>query len=366
MLSFDDNDLNCGIYRTNDPINNFKIRVKFERLTSNSLLPSLEQIKIREDLSRLLTNDGQPLKEPKANKTNIGPVLNETNNSEYEEVVIGWQQKLFSHSEFETYGRNIGPHSTIVEQKYFDAIQKMKAIRKKPGRIFTYIESDRYCHERHLDYFMTDSSNEQPSQLTLGINNIRKRDIIQSRFKQSNIEYIPKANIINKRPTFDDIRKNHYASVPYQIMYIMADLSNRISQTTDNVQLTNEHILCRIQIYSNGTIILEPDFNNNKLAYVIETGNKNKTFYHYYLEHASIPITKDYLIKEKRLMNEICTRQQIHLTNIVGNKFDIPPPNILKLNVFGEIISGKNFDYDNIYVYYCLDLTNEKLTLIFD
>ncbi|CAF3254427.1 unnamed protein product, partial [Rotaria sp. Silwood2] len=35
-------------------------------------------------------------------------------------------------------------------------------------------ESDPYCHARHLDYFMIDSSNERLSQLALGINNIRK------------------------------------------------------------------------------------------------------------------------------------------------------------------------------------------------
>ncbi|CAF3225602.1 unnamed protein product [Rotaria sp. Silwood2] len=104
----------------------------------------------------------------------------------------------------------------------------------------------------------------------------------------------------------------------------MADVSHRIATTTDNSQSINEHVLCRIQAYSNGIIVVEHDFNNGKLAYVIETGYTNKIFYQYYLEHASIS----------------------------------PPPNILKLNIFGELVSGKNFDYDNIYVYYCLDLAD--------
>ncbi len=50
----------------------------------------------------------------------------------------------------------------------------------------TYVENDPYCFERDVnrydslqslrlfDYFMTDSPNEQPSQLALGINAIRK------------------------------------------------------------------------------------------------------------------------------------------------------------------------------------------------
>ncbi|CAF0929463.1 unnamed protein product [Rotaria sordida] len=358
MSNFDDNDIHCGIYRTNDPISNFKIRVKLERLTSNSLLPSLERLKIREDLSRLLGNDGQPIEKPKASRTEIAQVFDETKNSEYEEVVIGWQQKLFSRSEFEKYGRNVGPHSTAIKQKYFDAIQKMKADSKQPGRIFTYIESDPYGYERHLDYFITDSPNEQPSRLALGIDNVRKRHVVQTNFKQSNKQYLQKTNLINQKPTFDIIRTNHFTSLPYQTMYLMADLSQTINTTTDVSQSTDEHVLCRIDVYSNGTIILEPDFNNGKLAYLVETGKIDRAFYQYYLEHASISITNDYLIKERRLMNEICTRQQIYLSNIVGNEFDIPPPTVLKLNVFGEIISGKNFDFDNTYVYYCLDLTN--------
>ncbi|CAF4537423.1 unnamed protein product, partial [Rotaria sp. Silwood2] len=118
--------------------------VKSERLTSNSLLPSLERVKIQEELSRLLNNDGQPTKEPKASKTEVAQMFNQTNNSEYEEVVIVWQRKHFKLKE-----KNLAEYLRIYE-------------------------SDPYCHARHLDYFMIDSSNERLSQLALGINNIRK------------------------------------------------------------------------------------------------------------------------------------------------------------------------------------------------
>ncbi len=37
-----------------------------------------------------------------------------------------------------------------------------------------------------------------------------------------------------------------------------------------------------------------------------------------------------------------------------------PPPAVLKLNIFGEIVSGKNFEYDDIYVYYSCDLADSK------
>ncbi len=69
--------------------------------------------------------------------------LDGTTRSDYEEIVIDWQQKLFNRVymrtmsflfpilsfiqfEFEKYGRDIGPYKTALEQKYFDEIEKMK------------------------------------------------------------------------------------------------------------------------------------------------------------------------------------------------------------------------------------------------
>ncbi len=75
----------------------FFVRVKLERLTSNALIPTLERLKIEEDLSRLIGQDAakQPEK-AKASKTDTAQALEETKRSEYEEVIIGWQHKLFS------------------------------------------------------------------------------------------------------------------------------------------------------------------------------------------------------------------------------------------------------------------------------
>ncbi|CAF3353151.1 unnamed protein product [Rotaria sp. Silwood1] len=357
MSSLVENDINCAVYRSTDSINNFKIRIRLERLTSNALLPSLQRIKIEEDLSRLLKIDD---KQPKPSKTDVAQALEETKRSEYEEVVISWQQKIFSRFEFDTYGKGTGPDSTALERKYYDDIQKMKANRKQPGRIFTYIESDPYCFAKDLDYFMTDSPNEEPSQLALGVNNIRKRHSAQPRFKISDEEYLPKTNLINRKPTPDDIRTNHLASLPHQTMYIMADLSDIIDTASAQLlivpQPMNERVLCTIKFYSNGTIVLEPDFNTGKTPYIVETGNVNNEVYQYYLEHASMPINKDDFIKERKLSNEVRLKQQTRLAQLVGNDFEMPLPAALRLNVYGEIVSGKNFEYDDLYVYYCLDL----------
>jgi len=106
----------------------------------------------------------------------------------------------------------------------------------------------------------------------------------------------------------------------------MADLSDITDRATARLVVvplpTNEHILCTIYVYSNGTIILEPDFNTGKMAYIVETGNLNNEVYHYDLEHASMTINMEDLIKERKLFNEVTLRQQTHRAQIVGNDFD--------------------------------------------
>lgn len=107
-------------------------------------------------------------------------------------------------------------------------------------------------------------------------------------------------------------------------MVDLSDFDDRaIAQLAVIPKPTDEHILCMIQYYTNGTIILEPDFNNGKLAYIIETGNLNNEVYHYYLEHASIPIKKDDFTKEVKILNEVRLRKETHVAQLIGNDFEM-------------------------------------------
>jgi hypothetical protein len=74
----------------------FLFRVKLERSSSNALIPSLQRLQIEEDLLRLLGQDGKQVEKSKASKTDAAQALKETKRSDYEEVIVGWQQKLFS------------------------------------------------------------------------------------------------------------------------------------------------------------------------------------------------------------------------------------------------------------------------------
>lgn len=132
--------------------------------------------------------------------------------------------------------------------------------------------------------------------------------------------------MVNEKPDPEELLANHLAVVPYQTMYIMADLTDRMEQATAQLVLlaqpVNEHVLCKIRVYSNGTLVFQPDFNTEKPAYVIETGTFHNEVYQYYLEHASVPIHPEDLIRERRLFNEIALRQKKQLAEFVGTDFD--------------------------------------------
>lgn len=70
--------------------------VKIERVTSNSLIPTVERLKIQEDLSCLLDRDGSRAEKSKPSNIDRAKLSDQINQTEYEEVVVAWQQKLFS------------------------------------------------------------------------------------------------------------------------------------------------------------------------------------------------------------------------------------------------------------------------------
>lgn len=74
------------------------------------------------------------------------------------------------------------------------------------------------------------------------------------------------------------------------------------------------------------------------------------------MEHVSADISTDDLIRERRLHKELYLRHSDYIKNLVGHKFKMPDIGVLKVHVFGEIIKAVNFDYDDLHVYYQLEL----------
>ena len=80
----------------------FSASVKLERLSSSALLPSLQRLKIEEDLLNLLGKNDKQNDKPKTSKTEVAQAMEDTKRSEYEETVVGWQQKIFNRVRSQT------------------------------------------------------------------------------------------------------------------------------------------------------------------------------------------------------------------------------------------------------------------------
>ena len=105
-----------------------------------------------------------------------------------------------------------------------------------------------------------------------------------------------------------------------------------------------EVVLCCIKIYSNGMVIVKPDFNSTKKPYVVETGGfangtlfesqmcktkQNQTLfcflqetYEYIIENVSAKITEENLLRELKLHDELYTRHSNFVKSLVGNEFN--------------------------------------------
>jgi len=108
---------------------------------------------------------------------------------------------------------------------------------------------------------------------------------------------------------------------------------------------------------------MKPDFSKN--SYFIFTHGTSRETYEYFLEHVSSKISSENLIRELRLHKELYMRHSNFIKNLVGTSFKMPEPGVMKVHVFGEIISAKNFDYDDLHVYYQLDLPKSEQIVLF-
>ena len=118
--------------------------------------------------------------------------------------------------------------------------------------------------------------------------------------------------------------------------------------------------MCSIRIDASGSIIVKPDFSGQ--PYFIQAGGFARDTYEYTIENMSNRITNDELIREFRLHKELYARHAEYVKNLVGKQFSMPDLyDVLKVHVIGEILWAKNFDYDDLHVYYELDLPKSEL-----
>ncbi|XP_019622108.1 PREDICTED: Meckel syndrome type 1 protein-like [Branchiostoma belcheri] len=328
-------DKSTAYYRSRDPINNFRIKVTLHRITSATIIPQ----------HNVVQQEGQTNVEmgDMGSRASMGPRPDDR-----EEFTLQWQQKLFSQREMDVYS-NKDNVFTYLDEKYNHEVTSLEQKGGRPNkRIFSYVDHDRFTNMEEYET-MTTSPNEEQSFLVDRMSQVRRR-------RQAAADRggnIPRnKNLVNMKPTEDFLRNNHVINTPQQTMYIMADLSAR----NRTPELSDEYVLCSIQVDNNGVISIKPDFNRSRGPYRLETEGERKEIYEYTLQHVSKPMSSQEQDREHKMYKELYAKHIETLAASVGEQFEMPPPGILRLNLYGEIVSARNFEYDNLHINFFLEL----------
>ncbi|ESO97860.1 hypothetical protein LOTGIDRAFT_228399 [Lottia gigantea] len=329
-------DVGTAYYRSNDPLKNLRFRVTLKRITSTSIVPQAQN-KSEDDDVELQSVD---------QKSSV--------QSDEEQMVILWQEKVFGQREIDLYS-NADNCYNVMDQKYFEDVSKLLEKGRPTNRIFSYVDHDSFSNQDETLNYMTSSAKEKPSNLAKNMAHIRRRRIGGRQAKERELGIIPKTNIVVADPSDERIAKNHIDAPPMQVMYIMADLSPREQPASEE----SENILCSLHVDAHGVLSIRPDFNRGRKAYIIETGTLGKEVFEYTIEHASKPMNRLEQEKEMKMYREVYTRHKEFLQACVGSEFEMPPPDVLRLLVFGELEMAKDFDSDNIYIQFFIDLPKD-------
>nr|XP_028564242.1 Meckel syndrome type 1 protein [Podarcis muralis] len=328
-----------AVYRSRDPISNLRVRVQIQRVTSTSLL--LQQLHLP------FSQSGQQL----ISLTNLGTQNTASNHcpdEEKEEAVIGWQEKLFSQFEVDLYQNKSACQSPLDQQYHQDVLKLEESGGRKNRRIFTYTDHDRFTNLEEHSQRVTTSVTEVPSYLAERMANVRRRR--QERRPREGS--ILKTRLVTWEPSEEFIKNNHVINTPVQTMYIMGDLGPHGKLGCRE----HEHVLCTIQVDSNGVITVKPDFTGTKGPYRIELEGEKREIWKFTLENVSAPVKPEEQEREQRVFKDLYSRHKEYLSGLVGSDFEMTLPGALRLFVNGEIVSAQGYEYNNLYIHFFLEL----------
>ncbi|KAM4545817.1 tectonic-like complex member MKS1 isoform 3-T3 [Odontesthes bonariensis] len=348
MADFWNTDTGESVYRSRDTVKNLKIKVHIERVTSTAVLSQHLQHQVLSQQDRgdieleTLTSQGQ------------------TAGDNEEEMVMGWQEKLFSQYEMELF-QNEEACQTPLDRQYHSEIKALnKAKCRRNHRIFTYTDHDRYTnclplHQLHTDLLTTTKSS--PTFLAERMASVRHRRQERRTMDSS----IPKSRIINWEPTEEFVQSSHVLNNAMQTMHIMGDLGppGRLGQRE------NECLLVTIKTDGSGTIIIKPDFNKGRDPYRIVTQGEKREVWRLTLENVSTAMKPEEKDREQNMYKDLYVRHKDYLNSLVGLDFEMPPLGILRYLMNGEIVLAKGFEYDNLYIHFYMELPNSWSSLPF-
>ncbi|CAB1352390.1 unnamed protein product [Coregonus sp. 'balchen'] len=333
-----------AVYRSRDAVKNLQIKIRIQRVTSTAALSQHLQQQVL----------AQPEREGIELDTLNSPA--QSAGDDEEELVVGWQEKLFSQYEVDLFQSESVCQTPLERQYHTEIIALGRTRGRRNRRIFTYSDFDRYTNWEGHSQSMVTQVKSNPTFLAERMANVRHRR--QDRRPVDST--IPKSRLITWEPSEDFVKTSHVVNTPVQTMHIMGDLGppGKLGQKE------KECLLCTIRADGNGVVTIKPDFNKGKEPYRQTEGEKREVW-RLTLENVSEGIRPEEKEREQRMYKDLYVRHKDYLNSLVGQDFEMPPPGILRLLVNGEIDSAKGFEYDNLYIHFFMELPNNWSTLPF-
>uniref|UniRef100_A0A8C5CCP3 MKS transition zone complex subunit 1 n=1 Tax=Gadus morhua TaxID=8049 RepID=A0A8C5CCP3_GADMO len=332
-------DTSEAVYRSRDAIKNLRISVRVERVTSSVVLSQhLQQTVLSQQNPGVIELD------------TLTPQAQAGDN--VEELVVHWQEKLFSQSEMDLFQSEAACHSPLEKQYHTEVRALLRTKGRRNQRVFTYTEHDRFT-SLHEDSVTTAQS--APTFLAERMSTVRNR-----RQERRTVDCsVPRSKMITWEPSHDFVKSSHVVTNAMTTMHIMADLGppGRLGLKE------NECLLFTVRTDGNGVVLLKPDFNKGKEPYRVETNGEKKEVWRLTLDNVSTAMAAEDKEKEQHMYKDLYSRHKDYLNSLVGHDFEMPPPGVLRLMVNGEIVSALGFEYDNLYVHFFMELPNSESLL---
>lgn len=199
-----------------------------------------------------------------------GEETRDSNFLEFEEMTIGWQEKILSPFEVKHY-KEKNNCVNQVQREYHEKILCNEITRG--SRLYTYVEKDTYDQEKspvtkqgYKSFLSKKNKTALPSMM-------RNMKPFSERYNKE---------IINESPSETRIRTNHYLYTEKLVMHVMVDLTSKdeaFSELEDS-----EILLCTVTFdQARKTLTLDPDFTSSE-AYTLE---KTGMTFDYWIYHAS-------------------------------------------------------------------------------
>ncbi|CAK8676879.1 tectonic-like complex member MKS1 [Clavelina lepadiformis] len=333
-------DLGGATYRSRDPIKNFTVKIKLQRLSASTI--------------GFLGKPGSPGDE----NQEITSSVNQYGQTilENEELTVHWQQKFFSQREMEFYG--FEPNCTsVLDYKYHAEVEHIKVGGRPNTRLFTYVDKDRFSVVEEAYVPMTTSVNEMPSHLSSRVTEVRRRKNANSSstlqpWELNKGRSVSGMKLVEEKPTDEFTVNHHVLNTPVHVFIIMADLSPEGQLGSAEF----ERRLCTIEYDDNCVIRVSPDFTRSKPPYRIEEGGLSRDIWDFQVEHVSNVVSKMESRREGKVISELYRKHQTYLKGLVGESFEELPSGIFRLLAYGEILSAESFEYDDLHVEFFVDL----------